>query len=64
MLNCIYHPTNDMRVVEDDEYETLLATGVWFKHPNEAKKVREDYEKRILDERNSADRKTKKSNGK
>lgn len=50
MLNCIYHPTEAMRVVEDDEYKRLLATGAWFSHPNEAKKLREKYERKILEE--------------
>ncbi len=50
MLNCIYHPTEKMRVVDDVEYEKLLATGLWFKHPNEAKEVRAKYERKILEE--------------
>jgi hypothetical protein len=49
--NCIYHPVNEMRVVDDTEYERLLETGVWFKHPNEAKQMRSDYEKRLQDKR-------------
>lgn len=49
--NCIYHPVNDMRVVDDAEYQTLLDTGVWFKHPNEAKNMREHYEQRLHDEK-------------
>lgn len=40
MINCIYHPEFDMRVVDDDEYEKLLATGQWYKHPDEAKQMR------------------------
>ena len=51
MLNCIYHPTEPMRVVEDDEYNRLLSTNVWFKHPTEAKNMRAKYEKQLLDER-------------
>jgi len=47
MLNCIYHPVNEMKVVEDEEYEDLLTTGVWFKHPTEAKAMREKYEQRL-----------------
>lgn len=31
-----------MRVVDDDEYQKLLATGLWFRHPNEAKKLLEE----------------------
>ena len=45
MIHCIYHPTDNMRVVDDDEYEKLLSTGSWFKHPNEAKEVREKHER-------------------
>lgn len=41
MINCIYHPFHKMRVVDDEEYQKLLATGEWFKHPNEAKKFKE-----------------------
>jgi hypothetical protein len=47
--NCIYHPLNEMRVVDDETYEDLLSTGVWFKHPNDAKAMREKYEKRLQD---------------
>lgn len=55
MLNCIYHPTDPMRVVEDDEYKKLLSTGFWFAHPTEAKKEREKYEQRIHDEQRKND---------
>ena len=47
MLNCIYHPVYPMRVVDDEVYKDLLASGEWFKHPNEAKQVRQDYERQI-----------------
>lgn len=47
MLCCIYHPTEQMRVVEDVERDKLIATGLWFNTPNEAKQVRNDYERRI-----------------
>ena len=47
MLCCIYHPTEPMRVVEDAEGDRLVATGLWFNTPNEAKQVRTDYERRI-----------------
>lgn len=50
MLHCVYHPTEEMRVVEDDEKAKLLATGVWFGHPNEAKDMREKYEHQITSE--------------
>lgn len=51
MINCIYHPTYPMRVVDNEEYEKLLSTGNWFKNPNEAKEVREKYEKQIRREK-------------
>lgn len=49
MLNCLYHPTEQLRVVDDSEREKLLATGAWFDTPTEAKNMRKDYERRILD---------------
>jgi hypothetical protein len=36
-----------MRVVDDEEYAKLLASGEWFETPNEAKNVRKDYEEQI-----------------
>jgi hypothetical protein len=30
-----------MIVVDDDEYERLLKTGEWFKHPKDAEKAKE-----------------------
>lgn len=55
MINCIYHPVYPMRVVDDEEYAKMLASGEWFKNPNEAKEVRKDYETqiRLEDERSS-----------
>jgi hypothetical protein len=47
MLCCIYHATDPMRVVEDVERDKLLATGLWFNTPTEAKNMRTDYERRI-----------------
>jgi len=41
MINCIYHSTLAMIVVDDDEYERLLKTGEWFKHPKDAEKAKE-----------------------
>lgn len=49
MLCCVYHPTDNMRVVEDVERDKLLTTGVWFNTPNEAKQMRAEYERRIRD---------------
>lgn len=59
MLCCIYHPTHPMRVVEDTERDAMLATGAWFNTPTEAKKVREEYERRILDGEKPRKRKSK-----
>lgn len=50
MLTCVYHPVNGMRVVEDEESIDLLASGVWFDHPNKAKEMRAKYEQRLHDE--------------
>lgn len=47
MINCIYHPVYPMRVVNDEEYGALLATGQWFKHPKEAEEERLRYERQI-----------------
>jgi len=41
MINCIYAPNGTMRVVEDEEYEKLLTTGKWFKHPKDAREAGE-----------------------
>ncbi len=59
MLHCVYHPTLDMQVVEDAEKDELLATGVWFAHPNDAKDMREKYEHQIKRERESKNGKRK-----
>jgi len=57
MLHCVYHPTLEMQVVEDEEKDKLIASGVWFMHPNEAKEMREKYEHQITSE-------TERKNGK
>ena len=44
MLNCVYHPIGDMRVVDNDERERLLASGFWFDKPTEARAAREKVE--------------------
>lgn len=36
-LACIYSATEGMKVVTFEEREQLVASGKWFKHPNEAK---------------------------
>ena len=64
--SCLYHPTDGMRVIEQDQetqYKRLLATGVWFDHPTKAKEWRENYEGQIRQKprqrRSNAKHKTK-----
>jgi len=59
MLHCVYHPVHEFRVVEDDEKEKLLATGFWFDHPNKAKSMRSEYERRIREDAKPRKRKSK-----
>ena len=65
MLNCVYHPIDEMQVVDDVEYERLLATGVWFASPKTALEYRNRIESEIKDEnapKRSARRKTENEN--
>ena len=67
MLNCVYHPIDDMQVVDDVEYERLLATGVWFASPKTALEYRNRIESEIKDEntpKRSARRKKENENEK
>lgn len=50
MLTCVYHPIDDMRVVEQDEAEQLKASGVWFDSPKKAKEYRLKVEDEIKSE--------------
>ena len=50
MLTCVYHPIDDMRVVEDDEGDRLKASGVWFDCPAKAKAYRNKVEVEIKNE--------------
>lgn len=59
MLNCVYHPVDEMRVVDDAEKDRLLATGVWFDHPLKAKAAREKAEQEIKQENELKQRKKK-----
>ena len=36
MLTCIYHPLDHFRVVEHDEADRLIESGVWFDCPTKA----------------------------
>lgn len=53
-IACVFSPTEPMRVVSFEEREKLIATGLWFRHPNEAKEVRKKHEEQIR--RNSEQR--------
>ncbi len=46
MLTCVFHPIDPMRIVEDDEAETLMASGGWFDSPAKAR----DYRAKVEDE--------------
>ncbi len=35
-LTCIYHPTLKMRVVNFEERDKLIESGIWFDDPLEA----------------------------
>lgn len=59
MLTCIYHPIDAMQVVEDHEAEQLVASGVWFNSPKDAKEYREKVEMEIKTEPESNKAKAK-----
>lgn len=40
-LCCIYHKSQPFRVEEDDVANELVASGEWFKHPNDAKGIKQ-----------------------
>lgn len=50
MLTCVYHPIDDVRIVEEDEAERLMASGVWFDCPLKAKQYRAKVEEEIKQE--------------
>lgn len=50
MLTCVYHPIDEMQVLEEDEAEKLLASGVWFDCPWKAKSYRKNVEEEIKKE--------------
>ena len=50
-LTCLYHPVKEMIVTDDEEYfNKLVASGVWFEHPQKAKDMRNKYEEQIRSE--------------
>lgn len=51
MLTCIFHPTDGMKVVEEDQAEALLKTGFWFDSPVKARAYRDEVEKEIKQSR-------------
>lgn len=59
MLTCVYHPIDDMRVVEEDEANRLKETGGWFDSPAKAKKYREKVEEDIRNESKMTKRNSK-----
>jgi hypothetical protein len=63
MLNCVYHPIDEMRVVEDEEKERLLATGVWFASPVTAREYRERVESELKEEEKLPKRKARGKKG-
>lgn len=64
MLTCVYHPIESMRVVEEDEAESLKASGVWFDCPNKAKQYRAKVEDDIRQEAKAVKPKAKQPKGK
>lgn len=50
MLTCVFHPLDPMRVVEEDEGERLLASGVWFDSPAKARDYRAKVEAEVEEE--------------
>lgn len=44
-----------MRVVEDDEAESLISSGVWFDSPLKAKAYKEKVEEKIKREKKAQD---------
>lgn len=55
MLTCVFHPIDDMRVVDEVEAERLRASGVWFDSPKDAEayriKVKTDIRKEKADKK-------------
>jgi hypothetical protein len=40
-LACVYHASQPFRVVEDAIAEEMVASGEWFRHPNDVNKQKE-----------------------
>ncbi len=56
MLTCVYHPIDDFRVVEADEADVLLASGVWFDSPLKAREYRAKVEKDVANTKLKTDK--------
>lgn len=59
MLTCIYHPIDPCRVVEQEEAERLIESGVWFDCPTKAKSYRNKVEEDIKKESQTKQEKPK-----
>ena len=61
MLNCVYHFSGDMQVVDDDDKEKMIKTGAWFDHPLKAKAYQDEL-KAAINEPKPKKRKVKMEN--
>jgi len=55
MITCVYHPIDSRRIVEEDEAEKLMASGVWFDSPVKAQDYRNKVETDINKENKDAE---------
>ena len=63
LLRCLYNPLFESpEVVPESEVEQMLATGVWFRTPGEAKKFKEDALNKVLNPPKSESKKVEKLN--
>lgn len=61
-LTCLYTKDLSIRVVEDEEVDEMLKSGMWFKHPNDVKQkelkdekpIRQQSRKRCSDSKHSS----------
>lgn len=51
MLTCIYHPLDHFRVVEHDEAERMIKSGVWFDCPAKARAYKARVEADVKNEK-------------
>ena len=64
MLTCVYHPLDHYRVVEHEEADRLIASGVWFDCPRKAKAYRKILEEDVKKEEAEAIKPHKKGQNK